>query len=120
MNVTSIVPALIFLIGEPTIETSAPVGTLFNKLVRLLFNNVDDLLKIVESLEMHLKNEADVRKILRRSFEVLEEYPAELIKGIADMQEFKYTKSDAQFKVMSMVAKGNKMAERILSKGGNV
>lgn len=68
----------------------------------------------------HLKNEADVRKILRRSFEVLEEYPAELIKGIADMQEFKYTKSDAQFKVMSMVAKGNKMAERILSKGGNV
>lgn len=66
-----------------------------------------------------LKNEADIRKILKRAFEVLEEYPAVLIKDIADMQEFKYTKSDAQFKVMSMIVKGNKIAEKIL-KGGNV
>lgn len=62
-----------------------------------------------------LQKEADIRKVLRRSFEVLEEYPAELIKGLAGMEDRKYTKMDAQYKIMSIIVKGNTIAEKIIS-----
>lgn len=65
-----------------------------------------------------LKSNKDVRDVLKRSFEVLEEYPATLIKALANMEESKYTKMDAQFKVMTIVTKGNKIAESILNIGG--
>lgn len=63
------------------------------------------------------KNEEAVRTIMKRAFAVLEEYPAELIKSIADMQDFKYTKADAQFKIMSICCKGHSVAEKILERG---
>lgn len=65
-----------------------------------------------------IKSEADMRTLIRRSFKVLEEYPATLIKQVADMTDAKYTKSDAQYKVMLLICKGNKIAEKIMERGG--
>ena len=65
-----------------------------------------------------IKSEADMRTLIRRSFKVLEEYPATLIKQVADMTDAKYTKSDAQYKVMLLICKGNKIAEKIIERGG--
>lgn len=65
-----------------------------------------------------IKSEADMRTLIRRSFKVLEEYPAALIKQVADMTDAKYTKSDAQYKVMLLICKGNKIAEKIIERGG--
>lgn len=65
-----------------------------------------------------IKSETDMRTLIRRSFKVLEEYPATLIKQVADMTDAKYTKSDAQYKVMLLICKGNKIAEKIMERGG--
>ena len=65
-----------------------------------------------------IKSEVDMRTLIRRSFKVLEEYPATLIKQVADMTDAKYTKSDAQYKVMLLICKGNKIAEKIIERGG--
>lgn len=66
-----------------------------------------------------IKSENDMRTLIRRSFKVLEEYPAVLIKQVADMTDSKYTKADAQFKVMLLICKGNTIAEKILQRGGS-
>lgn len=76
-----------------------------------LRNTIREELKLV-------KSEPDVRKLIRRSFKVLEEYPATLIKEIADMTDAKYTKMDAQYKVMLLISKGNTIAEKIIERGG--
>lgn len=67
-----------------------------------------------------LKTESDIRTLLRRAFKVLEEYPATVIKGIADMTDTKYTKFDAQYKIMFNITKGNQVAEKIIKRGGNI
>lgn len=76
------------------------------------------LKKVIRDAMTDLKKEEDIRTLIRRSFKVLEEYPATLIKDIASMPEAKYTKMDAQYKVMLIITKGNKVAENIISRGG--
>ena len=76
------------------------------------------LKKVIRDAMVDLKKEEDIRTLIRRSFKVLEEYPATLIKDIASMPEAKYTKMDAQYKVMLIITKGNKVAENIISRGG--
>lgn len=76
------------------------------------------LKKVIRDAMADLKKEEDIRTLIRRSFKVLEEYPATLIKDIASMPEAKYTKMDAQYKVMLIITKGNKVAENIISRGG--
>lgn len=76
------------------------------------------LKKVIRDSMADLKKEEDIRTLIRRSFKVLEEYPATLIKDIASMPEAKYTKMDAQYKVMLIITKGNKVAENIISRGG--
>ena len=76
------------------------------------------LKKVIRDSMTDLKKEEDIRTLIRRSFKVLEEYPATLIKDIASMPEAKYTKMDAQYKVMLIITKGNKVAENIISRGG--
>ncbi len=76
------------------------------------------LKKVIKDAMADLKKEEDIRTLIRRSFKVLEEYPATLIKDIASMPEAKYTKMDAQYKVMLIITKGNKVAENIISRGG--
>ena len=65
-----------------------------------------------------IKNANDMRTLIRRCFKVLEEYPATLIKQVAEMEDNKFTKMDAQYKVMLLICKGNQIAEDILKKGG--
>ena len=43
-----------------------------------------------------------------------------MIKGIADMTDTKYTKFDAQYKIMFNITKGNQVAEKIIKRGGNI
>lgn len=76
------------------------------------------LRKIIREEMESIKSEVDMRTLIRRSFKVLEEYPATLIKQVADMTDAKYTKSDAQYKVMLLICKGNKIAEKIIERGG--
>lgn len=76
------------------------------------------LKKVIRDAMADLKKEEDIRTLIRRSFKVLEEYPVTLIKDIASMPEAKYTKMDAQYKVMLIITKGNKVAENIISRGG--
>ena len=78
------------------------------------------LTKVIRDELKILKSEADVRTLLRRAFKVLEEYPATLIKSVADMTDIKYTKFDAQYKIMFNITKGNQVAEKIIKKGGNI
>lgn len=76
------------------------------------------LRKVIKEELNRLKSETDIRTLIRRSFKVLEEYPATLIKQIADMTDAKYTKMDAQYKVMLLISKGNTIAEKIIERGG--
>lgn len=76
------------------------------------------LRKVIREEMQSIKTETDMRTLIRRSFKVLEEYPATLIKQVADMTDAKYTKSDAQYKVMLLICKGNKIAEKIMERGG--
>lgn len=63
------------------------------------------------------KPEADIVKTLRSAIDVLEEYPAVLIKEIAGYgADNKYTKDDAYSKLMITLTKGNKLAEKIVNR----
>lgn len=60
------------------------------------------------------KNADATKSVVKRTLSVLEEYPASSIKMLADMNDKKYTKEDAQYKVISELVRGDKVAEELV------
>lgn len=90
-----------------------------NRNIKEQFNH----LKKVMQRELNLlKNENDVRKILKRFSSVLEEYPADLLKELAGYTATSrvFTKYAATLKLMFMLVKGFSIAETILKNGGQI
>lgn len=70
--------------------------------------------KLTQSTLKEEKKEKEIKKILKRILATLEEYSADSIKAIADMQDYRYTKRDAQMKVMKYSVKGHRIGETIV------
>lgn len=84
----------------------------FNRNAKQQFRQIKSVLKDELSL---VKSYEDKRKVIKRILSVVEEYPAELVKEIADMRDYRYTKIDAQRKIIQMACVGDKVAEEIVA-----
>lgn len=90
----------------------------YRRMHKLTFEqHVKHMRKIFDRQQMLCKNrESELLALLKRTQKVLQEWSAEDIKNMANMNERTYTKRDAQNKVLLLITKGNKICTDLVSK----
>lgn len=74
---------------------------------------INHIKKIFDNEVSSLKKYKDVKGLIDRFLGVIEEYSAESIKSMVDMNSHVFTKMDAQFKAILLITKGHQMATEI-------
>lgn len=83
-----------------------------NRTPKEQFKHIKSVLKTELST---VKSVVDKRKIIKRILSVIEEYPAEVVKTIAEMNDYRFNKTDAQRKIIQSACLGDKTAEEIVA-----